>query len=88
MRFWRALGFPMIEDVENERLFTPGDVRAMGEHAKILRPEGDGGSLNSETINMLLRYIGEIIYQVMYFGMLLGQAFMMNVLKIFCPENS
>ena len=39
----------------------------------------------AETINMLLRYIGEIIYQVMYFGMLLGQAFMMNVLKIFCP---
>ena len=28
----------------------------------------------AETINMLLRYIGEIIYQVMYFGMLLGQA--------------
>ena len=39
----------------------------------------------AETINMLLRYIGEIIYQVIYFGMLLGQAFMMNVLKIFCP---
>ena len=39
----------------------------------------------AETINMLIRYIGEIIYQVVYFGMLLGQAFMMNVLKIFCP---
>ena len=39
----------------------------------------------AETINMLIRYIGEIIYQVIYFGMLLGQAFMMNVLKIFCP---
>jgi hypothetical protein len=39
----------------------------------------------TETINMLIRYIGEIIYQVVYFGMLLGQAFMMNVLKIFCP---
>ena len=36
-------------------------------------------------LNMLIRYIGEIIYQVIYFGMLLGQAFMMNVLKIFCP---
>jgi hypothetical protein len=36
-------------------------------------------------VNMLIRYIGEIIYQVIYFGMLLGQAFMMNVLKIFCP---
>ena len=39
----------------------------------------------TETINTLIRYIGEIIYQVVYFGMLLGQAFMMNVLKIFCP---
>ena len=39
----------------------------------------------AEMVNMLIRYIGEIIYQVVYFGMLLGQAFMMNVLKIFCP---
>ena len=39
----------------------------------------------AEMVNMLIRYIGEIIYQVIYFGMLLGQAFMMNVLKIFCP---
>ena len=39
----------------------------------------------AEMLNMLIRYIGEIIYQVIYFGMLLGQAFMMNVLKIFCP---
>ena len=29
----------------------------------------------AEMVNMLIRYIGEIIYQVVYFGMLLGQAF-------------
>ena len=34
----------------------------------------------AETINMLIRYIGEIIYQVIYFGMLLGQAFIAAVI--------
>lgn len=39
----------------------------------------------SEKVNMIVRYIGEIIYQVAYYGMLLGQSFMMNVLLIFAP---
>lgn len=55
LRFWRALGFPMIEDVENERLFTPADVEAMRAHAQILRPESNDVGLNREVVNMLVR---------------------------------
>lgn len=55
LRFWRALGFPRIDDVDNERLFTSGDVAAMREHAKMLAHSDKNIALNRETIQMLIR---------------------------------
>lgn len=55
LRFWRALGFPMIEDIENERLFTPGDVEAMREHAEMLKRSDKNVALNREAMQMLIR---------------------------------
>ena len=66
------------------------EAKLQSQYLDKLRAHNDEAAVITETktaemLNMLIRYIGEIIYQVIYFGMLLGQAFMMNVLKIFCP---
>lgn len=39
----------------------------------------------SEWANDIIRFIGEIIFQMTYYGMLLGQRIFLSVLKIFCP---
>ncbi|MBR5951086.1 MAG: adenylate/guanylate cyclase domain-containing protein [Actinomycetaceae bacterium] len=55
LRFWRALGFPRIDDINNERLFTPSDVEAMREHAEMLKRPDQNTALSRETIQMLIR---------------------------------
>ena len=39
----------------------------------------------SEWANDIIRFIGEIIFQMTYYGMLLGQRIFLSVLKLFCP---
>lgn len=42
-------------------------------------------SLVVEFVQWLIRFIGEIIFQFMYFGLFLAQAVIMKVLALFCP---
>lgn len=42
-------------------------------------------TLIGEVINEVLRFIGEVIFQLVFFGLLLAQNFMMAILKAFCP---
>ena len=39
----------------------------------------------SEWANDIIRFIGEIIFQMTYYGMLVGQRIFLSVLKLFCP---
>lgn len=39
----------------------------------------------SEWANDIIRFIGEIIFQMTYYGMLVGQRVFLSVLKLFCP---
>lgn len=39
----------------------------------------------SEWANDIIRFIGEIIFQMCYYGMLVGQRIFLSVLKLFCP---
>lgn len=39
----------------------------------------------SEWANDVIRFIGEIIFQMTYYGMLVGQRIFLSVLKLFCP---
>lgn len=39
----------------------------------------------SEWANDIIRFIGEIIFQMTYYGMLLGQRIFLSILKLFCP---
>lgn len=39
----------------------------------------------SEWANDLIRFIGEVIFQMMYYGMLIGQRVFMSVMALFCP---
>jgi len=39
----------------------------------------------SEWANDLIRFIGEIIFQMMYYGMLIGQRVFMSIMALFCP---
>ena len=39
----------------------------------------------SEWANDVIRFIGEIIFQMTYYGMLMGQRIFLSVLKLFCP---
>ena len=39
----------------------------------------------SEWVNDIIRFIGEIIFQMTYYGMLVGQRIFLSVLKLFCP---
>lgn len=39
----------------------------------------------SEWANDVIRFIGEIIFQMTYYGMLIGQRIFLSVLKLFCP---
>lgn len=39
----------------------------------------------SEWANDLIRFIGEIIFQMMYYGMLIGQRIFMSIMVLFCP---
>lgn len=39
----------------------------------------------SEWANDIIRFIGEIIFQMTYYGMLLGQRIFLAVLRLFCP---
>lgn len=39
----------------------------------------------SEWANDIIRFIGEIIFQMTYYGMLVGQRIFLSVLRIFCP---
>ena len=40
----------------------------------------------SEWANDIIRFIGEIIFQMTYYGMLLGQRIFLSILKLFCPS--
>lgn len=42
-------------------------------------------TLAAEFINEAIRFIGEVIYQVIFFAMILGCYFMLKVLAAFCP---
>lgn len=39
----------------------------------------------SEWANDIIRFIGEIIFQMCYYGILVGQRIFLSVLKLFCP---
>lgn len=39
----------------------------------------------SEWANDLIRFIGEIIFQMMYYGMLIAQRVFMSIMALFCP---
>lgn len=39
----------------------------------------------SEFANMIIRFIGEIIFQMMYYGMFIAQRVFMSVMALFCP---
>lgn len=39
----------------------------------------------SEWANDIIRFIGEIIFQMTYYGMLVGQRIFLGVLRLFCP---
>lgn len=39
----------------------------------------------SEMISVVIRYLGEIIFQMAYYGLLLAQAIFMHLLAAFCP---
>lgn len=42
-------------------------------------------TLVAEVANEILRFLGEVIFQLAFFGLLLTQKFMLGVLKAFCP---
>lgn len=39
----------------------------------------------SEFANMIIRFIGELIFQMMYYGMFIAQRVFMSVMALFCP---
>ncbi|MCF2705953.1 adenylate/guanylate cyclase domain-containing protein [Arcanobacterium haemolyticum] len=50
-RFWLAMGFPMVADEENQKVFTDDDVESMRRRQEML----DSGRVTAETLVSLIR---------------------------------
>lgn len=83
-----------LQKIESEYVYNKNPFKELAQQIKMAyaRAEGEikrlvlsAETLISEGINEAFRFIGEVIFEITFFGIILAAKFMMKVLVAFCP---